>query len=349
VIPELLLRAGMLYRQWSGWLQRHPRWRKTIAGGILGLLLLTITLALWNQWEALAAYTIAMEWRWLALAAALYPLSMAIQMGVWHDMMAQMGGYRSLRGNLEAYNLVNLARSLPGIAFHVAGRVAVYERRNVPPKSVLRAVALEAALHPTVGLLCLGGVVLVRADLPLLLQGILFLLLVTVTFLGGRCFARQQGIHAAALARWALLYGLTWVNGLFFLWAILQAGVARVPLGLLDIWYFWLLGSMVSYLATYLLGGLSILREFTLTTLLAGSISLPLAVVVVIWSRVIGLASEAGWSIILLAMLRGWFPNWRAPVLPERESSQPGPEAGQAPEGADVASGEPFRLSPRER
>ncbi len=288
------------------WIQHHPRWRRLIVSLLILGLGAAFALALRHQWQQLDDYALAMHWPWLAVAALLYPLSMGIQMWLWHQLVATLAGYDSLRGNLVAYNLVNLAKSLPGLAFHITGRLMAYEQRNVPARPIVKALAFEATLHPLVGLLCLGALLLVRSPLPALLTTLGGVALAVATLALTRWTARKQHVPPQRLARWGLWMLLTWLNGLFFFWAILQATpLPSIPLSLLDIWYLWLVGSMASYLATYFLGGLSILREITLTGLLGMYIPLPLAVVVVVWSRIIGLVSEVGWSALLLALLKG--------------------------------------------
>lgn len=305
MFKEFLQHLFERYKQSQQWLERHRRWRQFIVGIVLVGLALVFGVTLRQQWQQLDDYAFRMmRWQWLGLAVLLYPFSMAIQMWTWHQMVAKFAQYDSLRENLIVYNMVNLAKSLPGLAFHVAGRLMLYEQRDVPTRAIIKAIAIEAALHPLVGLLCFAIVSLIRTSLPIafIVLGIILLGLITVATIR---WVDKHHVPAIDILKWGGLAWLTWLNGLFFLWAILRALPTELTLSMLEIWYLWLIGGMINYLATYLLGGLNILREITLSGLLAAYIPLPLAIMVVIWIRLIGLVSEIGWSALLLMILRG--------------------------------------------
>lgn len=300
IAERLLLAARARLAAWRGWTARHHTlYRRLLL--LVGLALLAaFALAVARNWQELRRVGGEVEWRWLAVAAALYPLSMAVQLLVWHDLMATLGGHGSLRGNAIAYSLVNLGKSLPGVLFHIGGRLFVYESYGVPRALTLRATLIEGLLFPLAGALCWLNLAALRAPGALRL---LFPLALVGSVLALRALARWQGIPPGRAVAWAAAYALTWLNGLFFLLALVNAASPTRP-DALTLWHIWLVGSLAGYAATYLLGGLSFLRELTVISLLARAIAVAPATLATVWGRLIGLASEVLWSALLLALLR---------------------------------------------
>lgn len=288
------------------WFSDHPRIRIAAATLLVVLLIFLLVRSFADQWSALDETALQVDWRWLVAAALLYLLSMLAQMAIWHDIMRVLTGHDDRRDNLTAYNLVNLLRALPGLLFHITARTLYYKQppRHLSGRSVLRATTVELLLLPIANLLCFVAVVIAQQPWPrpVTVAGLSGLLLVTLLLV--RTAARWQALNGWRLGGWLLANCLLLLNGLFFLRALLNSALA-IDIPWLPLWQIWLLSSLVSVMATYFLGGISFLRELTVSALLSALIPPPAAVAVAVWSRLIGLATEIVGSGMLLFLLHG--------------------------------------------
>ena len=125
--------------------------------------------------------------------------------------------------------------------------------------------------------------------------------------------ADKVTINKTKLIKIIILYSLTWLIGLLYFQAIIRGCGINIIIPAQRLWIIWIISSLVSYVATLVLGGIGVLKEFSLTMLLRPFIPIPLAILMSAVSRIIFILGDLLWPTITIMILK---------YLPKRTKSE---------------------------
>ena len=262
---------------------------------------------LYNSRELLLTYDWKLRPVPLAVAFLLYSVALALTVQGWGLLMARLGAEQPWRKHFYIYSLTILAQRLPGVFWHVLGRMALYQKQGVTKRIVAAVSGLELILMLIAGILVtlLALPLMAPSDLSrpgLLLGGLLLgVLLVhprTLRFLLGRLKVGGESMPGMRYRDSALLVGLyaiVWALGGMILFAIVMA-VYPVPWntfpGILGAWS---LSGVIASISTFTPSGFG-LREISLSVLLTPFMPAGMSAVIAIATRVFLSLCELAWA-----------------------------------------------------
>lgn len=227
---------------------------------------------------------------YLGLALICYGFNFLIFIVAWQRIVVRLGGPTDLKQNVFLYSYTNLARFLPTPIWFIASRVHSYNQLGVKRRSALTMTAVETLLHALTGLAFYASLA-INLERPVTLLYVLALIPVAIVLFRPKWLKLPKMMEKTETwMRWQdmltllALYFVTWVIAGPFLSAIINV-FSRNTLSLSNLWRIWTLASLVSYLATYILGGIGVLQEFTLTWLLSRFYSPGVALLIAIGVR----------------------------------------------------------------
>jgi hypothetical protein len=251
----------------------------------------------------------------LLLGLALYPLSVAAQAGAW----ALSAGYlREQRlsfdwSDVELYAASYFFRRLPGGIWQVVGRVAAYRERGVGAAQPIAATASELTLLIATGaIVYLGSFYPNGSQLSIELGGAIGLAAILGGGLGGivaramkrRSPGRETGPERAipVYALIAELYLAAYVVGGVIVYRLVDAS-GTGALSATQALQLWGLAGATLNLVT-LVPFLIAAREVTVTLLLSRYVELPIAVAIALLIRILFIAGDLLWGVVLLLLAR---------------------------------------------
>lgn len=282
----------MLWRfGWISFLKRLRRSREWVVG--INIVLVLALLLFIGRYLCLdlqkilhAEMTLRISYLWLALM--IYGLNFLIFIIAWQRIVVRFGGPTDLKRNVFLYSYTNLARFLPTPIWFIASRVHNYNRLGVSQRSALIMTAMETLLHALAGLV-FYSLLSINLEYPVTWLYMLVLIPAAVVLCRPRWLKLPEMINEVPMRRQDVvilltLYVLTWIIAGLFLFAIINIFIINT-LSLDDLWRIWTLASLVSYVATYMLGGIGVLQEFTLTWLLGRFYSPGIALLIAVGAR----------------------------------------------------------------
>jgi hypothetical protein len=293
------------------------RWLRSILSLTFGLgVALYVGLFLWHNWQKVLEEDVVVNPGYLLNAFALFGLNFMLFILAWQGIVRRFGGVADWKQNARLYSQTYIARMLPTPTWFLISRVYLYHQTGMQKRVILVMTALETFLHMLAGLVIYG---LFSLDLqqPITLLYLLVLAPIVLFFLkpawlqlsvmSGVC--PEPGIRRRDLALWLGLYLLSWMIAGPFLASVIRAFSKAPPLPIGDLWRVWSLSGVVSYLSEYVLGGVGILREFTLGWSLQSFYPLSITILVTLGSRLVLTISGLFWGMIVLIGVRclSWF------------------------------------------
>lgn len=254
----------------------------------------------WSEFPA----DVHVEPTFFVVAVGLYALSFGMHIMGWHALSTIFFSGMRLRHDAEAIAGSNLVKYLPTIAWYIANRSHYYHQRGIPQQRVVVASLSELALMVGSGASILLGLWTGQSLSPLVgvLVGAAGVLLLVWAL-------ARYADNGGARRRWAaalLWYGCSWPMGVLILAALMRAlqpiGVADLP----SLMMIWLLAGLASYATSLTLGAVGILREITLTVLLAQHWPLAAGIAAAICVKLVLTLGEIVCSLLILGGLRLW-------------------------------------------
>lgn len=278
-----------------------PRWVWVIFQAV------ALTLAVAGSYYAWREFPrdVRVEPAFFAVAAGLYVAAFAAHLLGWHALTGIFLGGMRLRDDAEALAGSNLVKYLPTIIWYIANRTHYYHRRGVEQGRVVIASLSELALMVGSGAALLASIWAAQALTPLVAAPVGALGLLALAWALGR----HAGGRGDAWWRWGaamLWYGASWPIGALILAALMRAlgPVGAADLGALAL--IWLVAGLASYAVSLTLGAVGILREITLTVLLAQHWPLATAIAAAICVKLVLTLGEIACSLLVLGGLRLW-------------------------------------------
>jgi hypothetical protein len=263
----------------------------------------------WREFPA----DVQVEPAFFAVAVGIYVISFGMHILAWHALSGIFFSGMRLRENAEAVAGSNLVKYLPTIAWYIANRTHYYHQRGVAQQRVVVASLSELALMVGSGASILLGLWTGQVVSPLV--GVLVCVAGVLVLVWALARYADNG---GARRRWAaalLWYGCSWLMGMLILAALMRALQPIELSNLYNLMMIWMLAGLASYAASLTLGAVGILREITLTVLIAQHWPLAAGIAAAICVKLVLTLGEIACSLLIL----GWLRLWRR--LAERPGS----------------------------
>lgn len=304
-------RASILWQGWKLALGSTKLKRALLTG--LGLaVLVPLFISLYHERAMLESWLAQIRLETILLSFGLYSIALGLAVRAWGEMIDVLSHPIGGRQHFRIFCLTHLARRIPGVLWHVVGRVVWYEQEGVPKSVVSLASILEQVL------IILAGFVTYLLTLPLGLSsapvssviGLIGLgvgaVLVHPRLIGALLRRLGQAERAESLrynhiVTWLGSYILGWVAGGLILAAVVAALRQISVMEVVTLIGIWSLSGVLGALAIFSPSGLGI-REVSLTLLLEPLLPLPQAAFVALFTRVVLTGFELVWALIALRL-----------------------------------------------
>jgi hypothetical protein len=309
-------------------LRERRWWRIGVNAAAVVAMLAFVGIYLARDGRQLLSASLQVDPRWLAAALAVYGGNYALFVLVWHRIVGRFDPLPGWRQNMLLYSYTQVTRYLPTPAWFFASRIYLYGKAGLKRRVVLAMTVLETLLHVVAGAAFYGllmidptrpasylyGLAVIPAGIAVIRPGWLQMRALA----GGPL---QPGIRRRDVLAWLGWYMATWVTAGPFLTCIMRAFAAGSTPNLVEAWRAWTLSGLVAYAGTYTLGGVAVLREFTLTWLLSGTYSPPVALVITVGSRVLMTVGGLLWALIAIGVAKlGGAPDLNLPPAQPQEN-----------------------------
>jgi hypothetical protein len=231
----------------------------------------------------------------------------------WYFIVVEAGGSKNMRNNFSFFSYTYLARFLPTPIWFITARIFKSTEVNLPNQTVILLTGYETLLHFIVGLLLY---LLLSVDIWFS-KIILFVLIVASLVMlinRNKIINKVKSIRIfrellplltlRTLSITSILYLFTWLVSAPFFYTSILVIIPHQDVPLDEIWGMWILSSLAAYVGAYLLGGIGILREFTLTWLLTDYFSPSGALIISIVTRLIITLGTLLWALIIWIVSR---------------------------------------------
>jgi len=295
------------------WL-RQRRWIQIVINVFLFLVMVIfIGLYIFQDWDQLSQLRIVVNFRLIAISFIFYGVNYLLFSISWHILFRAYNPKVRWWDNLLFYSYSYIMRFLPTPFWFIASRAVLYEKVGTRKRIALLTTFLETYLHFISGLsfYCL---LIIDFQKPLTsLPFILSLMPVVIAILRPSLFQHQVitgGKSTIELFRpkdaavILTLFIFTWLIAAPFFSLLIRSVIPDMILPLTDIWKVWILSSLVSYLSMYTLGGVGMLREFSMTLLLNNWFSPPVALIITVLLRIVMTIAGIFWALITIGSIR---------------------------------------------
>jgi hypothetical protein len=297
----------------AGWFSRAAQYlftgrrQRVVTAVFLLLTAVVISSLIAGNWELLRDYEWQIRPSWLLYALMFILVDMFLGAVVWHSLCVRFIKHPHFLTNIKIWWYANLARRIPGTVWFIASRAILYETVGVAKLPVSLLSGLEMVL------IFVSGIVTTLLTLPfwilpeevtqnidliwfLPITVILCVIIVHPRVLEKiwRIFSRQgptERLYWRDTTTWLLLYIIVWIVGGLALFCLINFFQPLPSTTVIAAIGMWALASTISLAGTLTITGLG-LREVTLTLLLTQIVPLPVALVIVIVSRVMWLLGE---------------------------------------------------------
>ena len=289
-------------------LQRRKGLRLAFNLGMIGIVLAVVADYLVTQWPTIQNLGLSLDPVPLLYSLGLYGINYLLFVLAWSLLINVFSGAYSLQENALIYSYSQIARLLPTPAWFIAGRVVMYNKQGTSRRSVLIATGLETAFHAWIGfaILC---VLSIQVDQPVtwlygLGVGATFVILKVFISIKSSQIQLPDALRLKNALVLFFIFILIWVTSVPFLAWIIQGVAGQAPVPALEIWRMWIISSIFSYIGAYTLGGLGVVREFSLVFLLGPYFSPPVCLLIAVLSRLIFMVGNLLWPGLLIGLIK---------------------------------------------
>jgi hypothetical protein len=284
------------------------KWIRWLVNGLLSVIIVWFFIGFYRtQYQNILDYHLIFDFRFLVLGLLLFGINLILFGLAWH---LQLNEFRPSKFALifKLFMQAEVVKILPTPFWYLTKRMIGYSEQGFSKRNIALASLLEMFLHILVGLGILGTLLLDFSN-PVSILYLLFALplLLVIFFPELISFVYPSGKGSPSRGKLLLiivLYFLTWIIGLYYFYAILRGCGIQLPVPSQRIWIIWIMSSLVSYAATFILGGIGILREFSLTLLLKPFIPFPVALLLSAVSRLIFIVGDLLWPLLAILILK---------------------------------------------
>lgn len=274
------------------WIRKHKsvRWIINISLGFILLLYLAKNFG--RDWELIRQVELSFDASFLGYSLLLYGLNYLLLVQSWYFLMRHYLVNVGWLKNASMFSLSYLMRFLPSPAWFITSRLVLYTKSGMQKSTILKTTGIEVLIQV---LTCIAFYGLIKVDfssvlslLNLLLIGPLFIVIVwPQCALIKWIFSDSSNLKSRDLFFISFPLVLTWGLAGAFFYCVLRIIFPESLLNLNDLWQVWCISNLAAYLSAYVLGGIGMFREYSLTFLLSQWYSAPLSLVIAAVVRII--------------------------------------------------------------
>lgn len=288
-------------------LQKNRKYSLLINGFLLMITLFFLTKYISKEWQTIKEFQIQLLILPLILSFILYGINYFLFVISWHIIIKAFGVKSTLITNSYIYSYSQIAKILPTPAWFIAGRLVLYKKEGAKEKVILTSTFLEIILHMVVGLVILALISISSSNYSSWLYGLSLIPLIVLILspkLLNFSFLKiyDSNFSKSDMFFLILIFAITWIlSGPFFQYLLSGCGIS-VQIPMTKLWQIWIISSIFAYIGSLTLGGIGILREFSITFLLGNLVSLPYAAVIAAVSRVIMTIGNLLWPLLIMGV-----------------------------------------------
>lgn len=277
-----------------------------INGGLLVILIIFLVYNFKNEYSQISIQKFELVYLRLVKSLLIYGLNFFLFNFAWHLLIN--GYFKSdMINNICIYSKSQVTKILPTPVWFVSNRLLHYSKMGAHPRAILTATITEILLHMLAGGFLLG-VINITPESP-----ITFLYIISVIPLIYIIIAPQtlnfhffsiddKRIKRSPAIIIIILFLMTWLlGGVFFQHICAGLGIS-ISLSANNLLSIWIISSLAAYLGSIFLGGIGILREFSLTIMLTKIISSPEAFLISAMARLIIIIGNFIWPLFFIGV-----------------------------------------------
>lgn len=289
-------------------IRQNRKYRLVINGILIVVLCLFLGNYLSKEWQTIKKIQINVVVFKLIISFVLYGVNFYLFMFCWHILLKSYGITSSFLKNSYIYSSSQIAKILPTPAWFITGRLIMYQKEGTQKKTILTSTFLEIFLHMLIGLVFLA-LINIHPEQPFTWLYLLSIIPLILTIIYPKVFSfsfldlKANGFTRINVLTIILVYFFTWgLSGPYFQ-SILSGSGITTQISMIKFWEVWIISSIFSYIGSVILGGVGVLREFSITFLLGNLITPPLALVVATVSRIIMILGNIAWPLVAMGII----------------------------------------------
>jgi glycosyltransferase 2 family protein len=291
-------------------LQKNRKLSLAVNIGLIAVIGFVTVNFLLREWDQLKNIQIQFDYLKLFWAFLLFGGNNIIFIIAWHFILNGLQSKSTLLDDIYIYSYSQVAKLLPTPTWYLAGRMLLYQRVGIGKRVMLIISLLEAALHAWIGFL-VYIMIGIQTDpfanslwLTLAIMATLLLILFARWYAGTKNYQIPTRVLVSRFIAVSALFLITWVISLPFFQYIIGSIVANHSMPVLEIWKSWIVASLYAYIGMLTLGGVGVVREFSLVFFLSPYFSPPIALAIVVISRIIATLGSLIWSGIFMIVTK---------------------------------------------
>jgi MFS family permease len=264
-----------------------------------------------RDWQEIRRSEISFNISALWATLGFFGINFILLLIAWHILIRSYTGLHDFKQNALNYSYSYLFRFLPTPAWFLSSRMYLYSQSGIRKRVALTITGFETLLHAASGMLvfCLFSVDFSKPVTWLFSLIIIpfFLAIYSPEKLNLRWFSGDESLallNRTTLVALLIIYTFTWLVSGPFMYSLMQIVSNDIPINMVEIVRIWTISSVVAYIGAYTLGGIGILREFTLSFLLGRYLSYTLALTITIISRLVLILGGILFSILAIGLIK---------------------------------------------
>jgi len=297
-------------------IRQNRKYRLIINGILIVLLCLFLGNYLVKEWQTIRNIQLNIVAFKLIIAFVLYGVNFYLFMFCWHILLKSYGIPSSILTNSYIYSSSQITKILPTPAWFITGRLVMYQKEGTQKKTILTSTFLEIFLHLLIGIVFLA-LINIKPEQPLTWLYGVSLIPIILVIIYPKVFSfsflelKANGFTRTNVIMIILVYSLTWVLSGPYFHSIISGSGVTTQISIIKFWEVWIISSIFSYIGSMMLGGVGVLREFSITFLLGNLISPPLALVVAAVSRLIMILGNIAWPLVAMGAITLTKRTWQ--------------------------------------
>ncbi len=279
------------------------------------LVLMGLGVMVYNSRETLLTY----DWQFrpipFIISFAIYATALILAILGWGLIVNKIAGKRPWLTHIYIFCTTNITQRLPGIFWHVVGRMMMYQETGISKRSITISSGIEffllAISSLTVSLLTWAIIPSQPLKNPLLMivgaaLGLLFIQPFSIRWFMQKLkidLSYVHNLHYYHILAWLSIYIVIWVLGGIILFAIISI-IHPIALNTLPgIVSAWALSGTIALVSTFTPSGFG-LREISLSLMLSGYMPTGVAVIIALLTRILLTLYEAFWALIVSLLIK---------------------------------------------
>jgi len=289
-----LRRIWIRFDKYMSWLQRRKRLNLIInlvfLAAVLGYVFFNYRVELVD----LSALNLDIHYTNILFGVIILWFNFMLMLNASMLLIRSFGGPKAWLDNAIIYSYSEYSKYLPSPAWFYIARVYQYSKTGFNKKTAFLSTGLESVLHVTI-----GGIIYLLLNIEIskpltwlfaFSLGPLFLIVWYPGLLKLKWINRETdppGLSRRSMLAIIIFYSLTWLAAGPFVYLILTAVIGNVTFPLVEAYRYWILSNLIAFIGVYTLGGIGLLREYSLVLFLSRSLSPPMALLTTIVIRLV--------------------------------------------------------------